>query len=62
MTNPLGELSILKKFKAILISYPKAQFCNKLPPGGREAYILQQQDAIKIALKDYKAKFLSSST
>lgn len=51
----LGELSLLKKFKAILVAYPKAQFCDKLPPGGREAYILLQQEAIKRALKDYKA-------
>lgn len=50
----LGELSILKKFKAILVAYPKAQFCDKLPPGGREAYISQQQEAIKTVLKDYK--------
>lgn len=50
----LGELNLLKKFKAILVAYPKAQFCDKLPPGGRENYILQQQEAIKSALKDYK--------
>lgn len=53
--SALGELGLLKKFKAILVAYPKAQFCDNLPPGGREAYILQQQEAIKIALKDYKS-------
>lgn len=51
----LGELGLLKKFKAVLVAYPKAQFCDKQPPGGREAYILQQQEAIKTALNDYKA-------
>jgi len=51
----LGELGLLKKFKAILVAYPKAQFCDKLPPGGRESFISQQQEAIKNALRDYKA-------
>lgn len=48
----LGELSLLKKFKAILVTCPKAQFCDKLPPGGREVFILQQREAINNALKD----------
>lgn len=52
----LGELNLLKKFKAILAAYPKAQFCDKQPPGGREFFISQQQEAIKSALKDYKAE------
>lgn len=51
----LGELNLLKKFKAILAAYPKAQFCDKLPPGGREFFISQQQEAIKSALRDYEA-------
>jgi muramoyltetrapeptide carboxypeptidase LdcA involved in peptidoglycan recycling len=49
----LAEIGLLKKFKAILMAYPKAQFCDKQPPEGREAYILNQQDAVKKALKDY---------
>jgi muramoyltetrapeptide carboxypeptidase LdcA involved in peptidoglycan recycling len=49
----LAELGLLKKFKAILMAYPKAQFCGKLPPEGREAYIYNQQNAVKNALKDY---------
>lgn len=51
----LGELNLLKKFKAILMAYPKAQFCNRLPPEGREAFIANQQNAVKNALKDYGA-------
>jgi len=49
----LGEIDLLNKFKAILVAYPKAQFCDKQPPGGREAFIINQQEAIKNALKDY---------
>ena len=49
----LAEIGLLKKFKAILMAYPKAQFCNKQPPEGREAYISNQQNAIKKALTDY---------
>lgn len=51
----LGELGLLKRFKAILVAYPKGQFCDKLPPGGRDAYLINQQEAIKNALKDYQA-------
>lgn len=51
----LGELGLLKKFKAILVAYPKAQFCDNQPPGGREAFILSQQEAIKSALRDYQS-------
>ena len=49
----LGEIGFLKKFKAILMAYPKAQFCDKQPPEGREAFILNQQIAVKNALSDY---------
>ena len=51
----LAELGILKKFKAILMAYPKAQFCGKQPPEGRDAFILNQQNAVKSALRDYEA-------
>ncbi len=51
----LAELKLLKRFKAILMGYPKAQFCNKQPPEGREEYILNQQNAVKNALKDYES-------
>lgn len=51
----LGEIGLLNKFKAILVAYPKAQFCEKQPPGGREVFIANQQEAIKNALKDYHA-------
>ena len=30
----LGEIGLLKKFKAILMAYPKAQFCDQQPPEG----------------------------
>jgi muramoyltetrapeptide carboxypeptidase LdcA involved in peptidoglycan recycling len=49
----LAEIGLLQGFKAILVAYPKAQFCNRQPPEGRNAFILNQQKAIKNALKDY---------
>jgi muramoyltetrapeptide carboxypeptidase LdcA involved in peptidoglycan recycling len=49
----LAELKLLKKFKAILMAYPKAQFCGNQPPEGRERFILNQQNAVKKALRDY---------
>lgn len=49
----LGELGMLQKFKAILMGYPKTQFCERITPEGREAYILNQQNAVKKALEDY---------
>jgi muramoyltetrapeptide carboxypeptidase LdcA involved in peptidoglycan recycling len=49
----LAELHMLDKFQAILMAYPKAQFCNQQPPEGRESFILNQQNAVKNALKDY---------
>jgi muramoyltetrapeptide carboxypeptidase LdcA involved in peptidoglycan recycling len=49
----LGELGILQKLKAILMAYPKAQFCGSEPPEGREQFILNQQTAVKNALVDY---------
>lgn len=52
----LGELGLLNRFKAILIGYPKAQYCSNQPPEGREAYILNQRNAVKSALKDYESR------
>lgn len=49
----LAELGLLKRFKAILMGYPKAQFCGRYPPEGRDAFILNQQNAVISALKDY---------
>lgn len=49
----LAELDMLNKFQAILMAYPKAQFCDNQPPEGREAFIVNQQNAVKSALKDY---------
>jgi muramoyltetrapeptide carboxypeptidase LdcA involved in peptidoglycan recycling len=49
----LAKIGLLKKFKAILMAYPKAQFCDQQPPEGREAYIANQQNAVKNALSDY---------
>ncbi len=51
----LAEIGLLKKFKAILMGYPKAQFCGKQPPEGRDAFIINQQHAVKTALKDYNS-------
>lgn len=52
----LAELGLLQKFQAILMAYPKAQFCGRQPPEGREAFILNQQNAVKNALHDYDIK------
>jgi muramoyltetrapeptide carboxypeptidase LdcA involved in peptidoglycan recycling len=49
----LAEIGVLKKFRAIVMAYPKAQFCDRQPSEGRNAYILNQQNAVKSALKDY---------
>ncbi|MDP1881008.1 MAG: LD-carboxypeptidase [Parachlamydiaceae bacterium] len=49
----LAELDVLKRFKAILMAYPKAQYCGNQPPEGREAFIINQQNAVKNALADY---------
>lgn len=51
----LAEIGLLRKFQAILMGYPKAQFCGKLPPEGRVAYIANQQKAVIQALKDNDA-------
>lgn len=51
----LAELKLLSRFKAILVGYPKAQSLNKYPPEGREAFILNQQNAVINALKDYNS-------
>jgi muramoyltetrapeptide carboxypeptidase LdcA involved in peptidoglycan recycling len=50
----LAELNFLQKFQAILVAYPKAQFLGKEPPEGKEAFIANQQKAIKNALNDYQ--------
>lgn len=51
----LAELKVLQKFKAILMGYPKAQFCGKQPPEGREAFILNQRNAVINSLRDYES-------
>ncbi|PJD95776.1 MAG: LD-carboxypeptidase [Parachlamydia sp.] len=52
----LAELKLLKMFKAILMAYPKAQFCGNQPPEGSKAFILNQQNAVKSALEDYRCR------
>lgn len=54
----LAELGLLQRFQAILIGYPKAQYCGTYPPEGRDAFILSQKNAIKNALKDYSSNIL----
>jgi muramoyltetrapeptide carboxypeptidase LdcA involved in peptidoglycan recycling len=49
----LAELKMLNKFQAILMAYPKAQFCDRQPAEGRETFILNQQKAVIRALQDY---------
>lgn len=51
--SALAELGVLNKFQAILMAYPKAQFCDNQPTEGREAFIVNQQKALKTALQDY---------
>lgn len=55
----LGELGLLNKLKALLIAYPKGQFCGTYPPEGRESFIENQKVAIKKALKDYNSDLLT---
>lgn len=55
----LGELGILKKLKGLLLACPKAQFCGKTPTEGREAYIANQELAVKKALTDYDCNLLT---
>lgn len=50
----LGEMELLNRFKAILVAYPKTQFCGMQPPEGSAAFLTNQQNAIKKALMDYK--------
>lgn len=50
----LAELGFLQRFQAILMGYPKAQFCGRQPPEGRDLFIAAQRQAVKNALKDYK--------
>lgn len=54
----LGELGFLNKFKAILMGYPKSQCRGGYPPEGREAFVLNQQNAVKNALRDYNSNLL----
>lgn len=49
----LAEIGLLQKLKAILVGIPKAQFCGKQPPEGRDAFVVNQKTAIKNALIDY---------
>jgi len=51
----LGEIGLLKRFKAILMGYPKAQFCRREPSEGREAFILNQKNAVINAVRDYNS-------
>ena len=52
----LAELGLLKGFKAILMAYPKAQYCGQLPPEGRESFILNQKNSVKHVLRDYDSQ------
>lgn len=53
----LGELGILQQFQGLLVGRPKAQFCGKMPIEGREAFVLNQEQAVKRALRDYGCSF-----
>lgn len=55
----LAEMNILQKCYGILVGYPKAQFCQILPPEGREAYIKNQQRAILHAMEDHNVSLLT---
>lgn len=54
----LGELKLLNRFKAVLMAYPKAQFCERQPSEGKEAFIISQRNAVQNALKDYNSELL----
>ena len=49
----LAQRQLLQKIKALLISIPKTQFMNQLPPEGRTAFMINQRNAINQALQDY---------
>lgn len=51
----LGEIGLLARFRAILMAYPKAQYLGKQPPEGREAFIINQKNAVISALRDYNS-------
>jgi muramoyltetrapeptide carboxypeptidase LdcA involved in peptidoglycan recycling len=52
----LGEIGLLQRFRAILMAYPKAQYLGNQPPEGREAFMINQQNAVISALRDYNSK------
>ena len=51
----LGVMGILGKICALLIGYPKTQFCGKSALIGMEQYQMNQQAAIKKGLKEFNA-------
>ena len=55
---PRLKVGILYRLKAILVGIPKAQFCGQMPPEGKEQFLLNQQEAIKKALRDYNSELL----
>lgn len=48
----LAELRILSQIKAILMAYPKAQFCDKQSTEGKEVFITNQKSTIITSLRD----------
>lgn len=49
----LGERGILERIRAVLVSIPKTQFMDQLPPYGRDLFMVSQRNAINQALSDY---------
>ena len=56
--SALGEMNILKLFKAILVGRPKTQFLGHSPYEGKESYMENQRLAIKRGLNDYNCPSL----
>lgn len=53
--SALCELELIQRFKAILVGFPKAQYCGKEPLEGRNTLILNQQKAVQDALREYES-------
>lgn len=55
----LAEMNILQKCHGILVGYPKARFCQTLPPEGRDAFMQNQKLAIQNAMEDHNVSVLT---
>lgn len=49
----LAKKGLLQRIRALLVSIPKTQFMDQLPPEGRSDFIINQRNAINKALIDF---------